>query len=83
LDPDSKILGIRIRIEKKCWIQIRIRIESVLIHNPGSNCAKAVDPDPRKFLDRIVWIAARSLLLMIIIILKKICCIKSVCSSLF
>jgi hypothetical protein len=31
LDPDSKILWIR--IEEKCWI--RIRIESIRIHNPG------------------------------------------------
>jgi hypothetical protein len=25
---------IRIRIEQKCWIQIRIRIKSIRIHNP-------------------------------------------------
>jgi hypothetical protein len=41
LDPDSKILWIRIqiRIEENCWIQIRIRIwiESIRIHNPGKN----------------------------------------------
>jgi hypothetical protein len=34
LDPDSKFLLIRIRIEEKCWI--RIRIESIRLHNPGS-----------------------------------------------
>jgi hypothetical protein len=28
---------IRIRIERKCWIRIRIRIESIRIHNPGKN----------------------------------------------
>jgi hypothetical protein len=25
----------RIRIEKKCWIRIRIRKKSIRIHNPG------------------------------------------------
>jgi hypothetical protein len=34
MDPDSKILWIRIRIEEKCWIRIRVRIESIRIHNP-------------------------------------------------
>jgi hypothetical protein len=35
-DSESKILWIRIRIEEKCWIQIRIgiRIESIRIYNP-------------------------------------------------
>jgi hypothetical protein len=40
VDPDwiriqrlcGSVLGIRIRIEQKCWI--RIRIKSILIHNP-------------------------------------------------
>jgi hypothetical protein len=33
VDPDSMILWIRIQIELKCWI--RIRIESIRIHNTG------------------------------------------------
>jgi hypothetical protein len=52
LDPDSKILWIRVRIEEKCWIRIRIeekcwfririeekcwiRIDSIRIHNPAN-----------------------------------------------
>jgi hypothetical protein len=33
LDPNLMILWIQIRIELKCWI--RIRIETIRIHNPG------------------------------------------------
>jgi hypothetical protein len=36
LDPDSMTLWIRIPIELKRWILIRIYIESIRIHTPGS-----------------------------------------------
>jgi hypothetical protein len=35
LEPDSMTLWIRIRIDNKCWIWIRIRIKSIRILNPA------------------------------------------------
>jgi hypothetical protein len=49
VDPDSKVLWIRIRIEEKCWIQIRIRNESIRIHNPAKYNASSKDLKKKKY----------------------------------
>jgi hypothetical protein len=54
LYPDLMTLWIRIRVELKCWIRIRIRKKSILIHNPLNKLANFLKPNPQK-VDRCLY----------------------------